>query len=86
LTWTVELDDRAARELRRLDRPVQTRILRFLRERIAGDEHPRRLGAALAADRQGLWRYRIGDYRLICRIEDRNVIVLVLAIGHRRGI
>ena len=86
MIWTVEFDDRAAKELRRLDRSTQKRILRYLRERIATSEDPRRLGAALAADRKGLWRYRVGDYRLICRIEDKRIVVLVLAIGHRRSI
>ena len=79
LTWTVEFDDRAAKELRRLDRPVQERILQYLRGRIATEEDPVRFGQALRADRKGLWRYRVGSYRLICRIEHKRVVVLVLA-------
>ena len=84
LTWTVEIDDRARRELRRLDRQVQSRILAFLRDRIAGPESPRRLGRALTGPRTGLWRYRVGNYRLVCRIEDQQIIVLVLAVAHRK--
>ena len=83
---TVEFDDRARRELRKLDAKVQQAILRFLRERIAVAEDPRRFGKPLRLNLAGLWRYRVEDYRLICRIEDERVVVLVLQIGHRRDV
>jgi mRNA interferase RelE/StbE len=83
-TWTVEVDDRARRELRRLDRPVQACLLAFLRERIAIPDDPRRLGRPLTGPQIGLWRYRVGAYRLICRIEDARVVVLVVRVAHRR--
>lgn len=86
MTWTVEWDERARRELRRLDPPVQKLILRYLRERIATSEAPRRVGRALSAEHAGLWRYRIGPYRLICHIDDDAGTVLVLAVGHRRDV
>ena len=86
LTWQVEWDDRARRELRRLDGSIQRQILRYLRERIATNASPRRFGKALTNDRIGLWRYRVGDYRLICKIEDNQLVVLVLAVGHRKEI
>ena len=86
MTWTVEWDDRARRELRRLDRQVQIKILRYFRERIATDKNPRRLGHGLRHELQGLWRYRIGDYRAVCRIEDDYLVVLVLVVGHRRSV
>lgn len=86
LTWQVEWDDRARRELRRLDGSIQRQILRYLRERIATNNSPRRFGKVLTGDRVGLWRYRVGDYRLVCRIEDDRLVVLVLAVGHRREI
>ena len=82
--WTVEFDDRARRELRKLDTTIQKAILRYLRERIAGADDPRRFGKALRRNLAGLWRYRVDDYRLICRIEDDRVVVLVLQVGHRR--
>jgi mRNA interferase RelE/StbE len=83
----VEIDDRAAREIRKLDGvEAQRRILGFLRQRIATREDPRRLGHALTGARTGLWRYRIGPYRLISRIEDSRVVVLVLRVGHRSEI
>jgi mRNA interferase RelE/StbE len=81
--WTVEFDDRARRELRKLDSKIQKKILRYMRERLAGSEDPRRLGKPLRRNLAGLWRYRIEDYRLICRLEDNRVVVLVLEIGHR---
>ncbi len=84
MTWTVEWDDRARRELRRLDHPVQKAILRYLRERIASDEDPRRFGKGLSHDLQELWRYRVGDHRVICQIEDNHLVVLVVRVAHRR--
>ena len=83
MIWKVEFDDRALKELRKLDPPSQSQILHFLRERIAIAESPRRLGRALSGDRRGLWRYRIGHYRLICRIEDDRLVVLIVVVGHR---
>ena len=86
MTWKIEFDDRAARELRKLDQHVQHRILSFLRERIATADNPRRLGTALTGSLSGLWRYRIQDYRLICLIEDDRLVVLILRVGHRKNI
>jgi mRNA interferase RelE/StbE len=60
--------------------------MRFLRERVAANEDPRRIGEALRGDKATFWKYRVGDYRLICDIQDDHVAVLVLAIGHRREI
>ena len=86
MTWKVEFDDRALKELRKLDPQVQRQILRFLRQRVATPENPRRLGKPLSGDRLGLWRYRIGSYRLICRIEEDRIVVLVLGVGHRNDV
>ena len=86
MTWTVEFDDAAAKELRRLDRQAQQEIMRYFRERIATDEDPRRFGKPLARDMAGLWRYRVRDYRMICHIEDEKLVVLVLRVGHRKDI
>lgn len=84
--WTVEFDDRARRELRKPDAKTQKAILRYVRERLAGTEDPRRFGKPLRRNLAGLWRYRVEDYRLICRIEDDRVVVLVLQVGHQRDI
>jgi mRNA interferase RelE/StbE len=84
--WTVEFDDRARRELRKLDLKIQQDILCYLRERVNGSADPRQFGKLLRMNLAGLWRYRIGDYRLICRIEEHRFVVLVLKVGHRRKI
>jgi mRNA interferase RelE/StbE len=84
--WTVEFDERARRELRKLDAQVQQAILHYLRERIAVAADPRRFGKPLRRNLAGLWRYRVEDYRLICRIEDARVVVLVLQVGYRSDV
>lgn len=86
MTWTVEFDDAAAKELRRLDRQAQSDILRFFLERIAMDEDPRRFGKPLPGEFAGLWRYRMRDYRMICNIEDNKLIVLVVRVSHRKDV
>jgi len=84
--WAVKFDERSAKELRKLDRKVQTLILRYLSERITTSEDPRRFGKALSHDKTGLWRYRVGDYRIVCEIRDGELLVLVIAVGHRREV
>lgn len=84
MAWTVEFLTSASKQLKKLDPPVQERILRFLRERVAED--PRRYGKPLSGDLAGRLRYRVGDYRLICQLEDERLTVLVLTVGHRREV
>ena len=86
MTWIVEFDDSATKELRKLDRQAQQEILRYFRERIATNEDPRRFGKPLSHDLTGLWRYRVRNYRMICNIEDDKLIVLVLRAGHRKHV
>lgn len=86
MPWHVEFDRDAARDLRKLDVQAQRQILRYLRERIATDEDPRRFGHALTRDLKGLWRYRVGDFRIVAAIEDDRFVVLVVAVGHRRDV
>ena len=86
MTWTVEFDDAAAKELRKLDRKAQGDILRYFRERIATDEDPRRFGKPLSGELTGLLRYRMREYRMICNIEDNKLIVLVVRVSHRKDV
>jgi len=86
LIWTIEFDDTAAKELRKLDRQAQQEILRHLRERIATDEDPRRFGKPLFRELAGLWRYRVRDYRISCNIEDDKLVVLILQVSHRKDV
>ena len=87
MIWQIEFDPAAFEELSQLDRGVQRRILKVLRERIANLEDPRSLGQALHGKELGrFWKYRIGDYRVICDIQDKVIRILVLRIGHRREV
>jgi mRNA interferase RelE/StbE len=84
--WTIEWDDAARKELRKLDHTAQDQILSYLEKRIATEEDPRRFGEGLSADKVGLWRYRVGNYRVICQIEDQKLVVLVVRVGRRRNV
>ena len=86
MAWTVEIDAFAQKQLRKLDLPMQRRLLDWLEERIEGCKNPHHFGEPLRCDLNGLWRYRVGDYRIICEIQEQKLIVLALAIGRRREI
>ncbi len=83
MTWQVKFKDTALRELRKLDRQIQDRILRFLRERVAVAEDPRRIGKALKGPLGQFWRYQVGDYRILSTIADAELLVWVVAVRHR---
>lgn len=84
--WRIEFHPDAARELRRLDRGAAARIVKTLETRIAAQGDPRALGAALKGEHLGYWRWRIGDYRVVARIEDARITILVVRVGHRREV
>jgi mRNA interferase RelE/StbE len=84
LTWQIEWDDRARKELRSLDSSIQNKILRYLRERTT--TNPQSFGRGLVGDKSGLWRYRIEDYRVVCQLEEHRLVVLVIKVGHRKEI
>lgn len=86
LAWKIEITKTAVKQLKKLDKTMQKRILFFLRERVEKTDDPRLYGKALHGDKIGLWRYRVGDYRLICNIDDDIVTVLVLCVGHRKEV
>lgn len=86
MAWRIELTASAEKSLSKLDRTAAKRITTFLRERVASADDPRSSGKALAGQLAGLWRYRVGDYRLICEIEDGKLLILVVTIGHRGDI
>lgn len=85
LAWAIEVSERAVRALRKLDRQAARRIRDELAE-IAELEDPRGRGKALVGNLAGLWRYRVGDYRIICDIEDDALVVLVVDVAHRREV
>jgi mRNA interferase RelE/StbE len=87
MAYSVEVAATADRDLRKLDAEHAKRILKFLHERVAKLDNPRSIGKALRGSRLGeFWKYRVGDHRLICKIEDANLVVLVLRLGHRREV
>lgn len=73
-------------QITKLDRPTQVLIWRYLKDRVQAAENPRQLGKPLRGEKKGLWRYRAGDYRVICDIRDSDKVVVILALGHRKEV
>lgn len=86
MVWQVRLDKDAEKQLRRLDPQDQRRLVKFLRERIASSASPRLFGEALKGALRTLWKYRVGDFRLICDLQDENFVLLVIKIGSRKDV
>lgn len=87
MTWSIEFDAGAKKDLEKLDRQVARRIVRFLADRVAKLDDPRSIGQALKGSELGeFWKYRVGDYRVICDIQDKEIVVLVLRVGNRREV
>ncbi len=87
MAWRVEFDPDAVKDLKKLDKQIQVRILDFLRGRLACLANPRELGEALAGSKPGnYWKYRVGDWRIICDLQDERIVVRVLRVGNRREI
>ena len=86
MAWQIEWELRASHELLKLDKQTQREIVKYLDERIASGNDPRVFGTALTRNLAGLWRYRIGDYRVLCKILDEQLIVIVVHVAHRREV
>ncbi len=86
MAWKVEVSATAAKQIAKLDRGARERIYRFLTDKLEGAADPRQQGKSLPGEKRGLWRYRVGDYRLICDLQDKKLIVLVLIVGHRKDV
>ncbi|WP_259650367.1 type II toxin-antitoxin system RelE family toxin [Shewanella morhuae] len=85
LAWKVELADSAKKQLARLDKTQAQRITKYLR-RVMSLEDPRDAGKALTGNLRTYWRYRVGDYRVICEIRDTELVIVAVEIGHRREV
>lgn len=83
MVWKIKLTDEAKKNLAKLDKTASKNIIRYLRERIGASKNPRIYGKPLRGKLVGQHRYRVGDYRVICKIEDEEITVLVLRVGHR---
>jgi mRNA interferase RelE/StbE len=84
--WTIEFEQDAIRQLNRLDKTVRRRLLAFVENRVASGGDPRQLGKPLRGKLSGLWSYRVRDYRLICRIEEVQMVIAVVSAAHRREV
>jgi mRNA interferase RelE/StbE len=87
MAWRIEFERSALREFEKLSRPERARILAFLTERLAVRTDPRQLGQPLKGATLGeFWRYRVGNYRVLVRLKDRELVILVIRVGHRREV
>lgn len=83
MSYSVEYTANAVKNLKKLDRQTRAMIIGWIEKNLVGCENPRARGKALSANKSGLWRYRIGDYRIITEIHDSEIVILVMAVGHR---
>ncbi len=86
MAWTLRISETARRQLKKLDPSTAQGLLRYLNRLLLQTEDPRQRGKALTANLSGLWRYRVGDYRVICQIEDERLVVLVVGLSHRSDV
>jgi mRNA interferase RelE/StbE len=86
MSWVCEISRPALKQIKKLGHPAAKRIFDFLEERIQGTDDPRSTGKQLTGNLSPFWRYRVGDYRILCRIEDNVLTVLVIEVGHRKDI
>jgi mRNA interferase RelE/StbE len=86
LAWKIEFDRDVEKDLRKLGHTAHKRIFSYLKEKIMPLEDPRSAGKSLSGDLAGLWRYRVGDYRILAEIEDKRFVILVVHVGHRKNV
>ena len=86
MKYKVVLTDRALKQLKKLDKHTSALILGWIEKNLEGCSNPRIYGKGLVSNKSGQWRYRIGDYRIICEIIDKKITILVLEVGHRKNI
>lgn len=86
MAWKIEFAPRVEKELKRIGKSEAKRILDYLVERVASSKDPRQLGKPLKGNLTEYWRYRVGDYRVVCEIQDTKMVVLVVRVGHRKEV
>ena len=86
MKYKVMFTDKSKKQLLKMDKPIAKLITSWIAKNLQDCEDPRKHGKALTANRSGQWRYRVGDYRLLAEIQDENIIILIVEIGHRREI
>lgn len=85
MSWDYKVSERALKQLKKLDKQAAAQILAYLDERIAGTHDPRQWGKQLKGELNNIWRYRSGDYRILCQLQGEVFVVLVLEVGHRKN-
>ncbi len=86
MSYSIEFSAKSLKQLKKLDKQTSAILLGWIRKNLDGCENPRQHGKGLTANRTGQWRYRVGDYRILARIDDGKIVILILEIGHRRDI
>lgn len=86
MTWTISFDKYALKALSKLDKQNRNRILQFLKVDLLGLNNPRQIGKALTGKFKGMWRYRVGNYRIICEIVDTELVIVAVVIEHRSNV
>jgi mRNA interferase RelE/StbE len=86
VSWDYRISEKALKQLKKLDKQAAKQIVDYLDARIAGTEDPRQWGKQLKGELNNIWRYRSGDYRILCLLQDEVFVVLVLEVGHRKNI
>ena len=86
MAWSIEFTATAEKQLLKLDKPWQALIVDYLEDEVAQLADPRLKGKALVGDKKGLWRYRVGDYRILCQLLDSELVIVAVTIGHRKDV
>lgn len=86
MTWTIKYSEIAAKQMKKLEKSISNQIDNYLTQRVAKSKDPSLLGKPLLHDKSGLWRYRVNDHRIICKMENKELIVLVLRVAHRKEV
>ena len=85
MSWTIEYSAKAVKELKKIDKKAALTIINYL-DGIAKEKDPREKGKSLRGDKRQFWRYRVGNYRVLCSIEDDELLILATHLGHRKNV
>jgi mRNA interferase RelE/StbE len=86
VSWAYNISERALKQLKKLDPQIRKRIIDFLDDRITGSNNPKQWGKQLKGELKNIWRYRVGDYRILCQLQGELLVVLIVDVAHRRDV
>lgn len=86
MAWKIEFDAGVEKDLKKLGHTAQKKILQYIKDNLLTAKDPRSLGKPLLGDKKGIWRYRVGSYRLLVKIEEDHMVLLVVHVGHRKNV